>query len=427
MAPLQHIIIVGAGPAGLVLALMLGKQNINVTLLEANDFLDKNPRASHYSAPVVHDLRRAGVLDDIKKVGFVPDGVTWRKPDGTKLASVKMAVNDEEDHMVCLPLDRMTQIVYDHLIKQPTVKILWKHKVTAKIDQDDKKARVVVETPEGEKTFEGDYIIGTDGANSQIRRALFGDLSFPGKTWEEQIVATNVYYDMSPYNWGDSSFVIDKEHWVMVAKITTDGMYRITYGELPGLTYDQLKERQPWKFKTFLPGNPDPDQYKIVGFSPYRVHQRCAESFRKGRFLIAADAAHLCNPFGGMGLTGGLVDAGNLYDCLIGIHKDLADDSILDRYSEVRKQKYHEIIDPISSGNIIRMWQDPETMLENDQFLQACLKVENDPEASKAMQAGMKAVMHDFTKEYKNASGTQDGPEKLNGVPPASLVAASDG
>ncbi|KAG8630297.1 hypothetical protein KVT40_001916 [Elsinoe batatas] len=424
---LENVIIVGAGPAGLVMALMLGQQGVNVTLLEAAEHLDKNPRASHYSAPVTHELRRAGVLDDILKVGFIPSGVSWRKIDGTMLATLSMANVAQEDKMVCLPLDRMTKIVYDHLVKQPTVKILWKHKVTAKLDQDDKKARVVVETPEGEKTFEADYIVGTDGANSQIRRALFGDFNFPGKTWDEQIVATNVYYDMSPYDWGDSSFVIDKEHWVMVAKITNDGMFRITYGEKPGLSYDELKARQPEKFKTFLPGRPDPDKYKIVNFSPYKVHQRCAESMRKGRFLLAADSAHLCNPFGGMGLTGGLVDAGNLYDCLIGIHKGLTDDSILDKYSDVRRKVYHDIIDPVSSGNIVRMWQDPETVLDEDKFLQMCRSVQDDPEASKAMQAGMKAVMHDFTKDYTNGNGVQDGPEKLDGVPPAALVAASDG
>ena len=78
----------------------------------------------------------------------------------------------------------------------------------------------------------------------------------------------------------------------MAAKIGKDGLYRITYGEKPGLTYDQLKERQPMKFKEFLPGHPDPDQYKIVNFSPYKIHQRLAPSMRVGRFCLAADAAH---------------------------------------------------------------------------------------------------------------------------------------
>lgn len=101
---------------------------------------------------------------------------------------------------------------------------------------------------------------------------------------------------MSPYNWQDSNFIVHPEHCYMVAKIQNDGLLRITYLEKAGLSREEYLERQPEKFKTFLPGHPDPDKYKIVNFSPYKIHQRCAEKFRVGRFLLAADAAHLCNP-----------------------------------------------------------------------------------------------------------------------------------
>lgn len=82
----------------------------------------------------------------------------------------------------------------------------------------------------------------------------------------------------------------------MAAKIHTKGLWRISYGEKAGLTDDELRERQPWKFKEMLPGHPDPDKYKVINFSPYKIHQRLAKSMRVGRFLLAADAAHLCNP-----------------------------------------------------------------------------------------------------------------------------------
>lgn len=82
----------------------------------------------------------------------------------------------------------------------------------------------------------------------------------------------------------------------MAAKITKDGLWRVTYGETPGLTRDELIARQPEKFEKMLPGNPKPEQYKLANISPYRVHQRLATKLRVGRFLLAADAAHLCNP-----------------------------------------------------------------------------------------------------------------------------------
>ena len=61
-------------------------------------------------------------------------------------------------------------------------------------------------------------------------------------------------------------------------------------------SYEELAARQPAKFAAMLPGNPKPEDYVLANFSPYRVHQRLAEKMRVGRFLLAADSAHLCNP-----------------------------------------------------------------------------------------------------------------------------------
>lgn len=84
---------------------------------------------------------------------------------------------------------------------------------------------------------------------------------------------------------------------------------------------------------------------------------------------------------GGLGLTGGIVDVGNLFDALIGIHKGVADDSILDKYAEVRKRMWEEVVDPMSRENFRRLHdQDPDTARENDGFFQALIKAENDHE-----------------------------------------------
>ncbi len=82
----------------------------------------------------------------------------------------------------------------------------------------------------------------------------------------------------------------------MAARITNDGMWRVTYGETAGLTKEQYIERQPAKYKAMLPGHPGPSEYRLTNLSPYKIHQRLAERLRVGRFLLAADAAHLCNP-----------------------------------------------------------------------------------------------------------------------------------
>ena len=105
-----------------------------------------------------------------------------------------------------------------------------------------------------------------------------------------------MYYDFSQFGWEDANLIIDPEHWFLAARISKDGMYRVSYGEKAGYSRDQLIARQPLKYEILLPGHPTPDQYKLVNVSPYRIHQRLAEKMRVGRFLLAADAAHLCNP-----------------------------------------------------------------------------------------------------------------------------------
>lgn len=109
----------------------------------------------------------------------------------------------------------------------------------------------------------------------------------------------------------------------------------------------------------------------------------------------------VCNPFGGMGLTSGIVDVGGLFDCLFGIHESVADESILDKYSEIRRQKFYEIIDPISSSNILRLFdQDPEKALDNDEFLQILKRGEEDHDFAREVQLGINRLKHDFTQYY---------------------------
>lgn len=78
----------------------------------------------------------------------------------------------------------------------------------------------------------------------------------------------------------------------MASRISKDGLWRVTYGEIPGLSRDELLARQPAKFEAFLPGHPKPDGYKIASINPYKCHQRLAEKMAVGRFALAADAAH---------------------------------------------------------------------------------------------------------------------------------------
>jgi 2-polyprenyl-6-methoxyphenol hydroxylase-like FAD-dependent oxidoreductase len=170
--------------------ILLAKEGVKVQIVEASNELDKNPRAAHYAPSAVYDLDRAGVLDDVKAQGIHPDAVCWRHPDGSFIAGIRNRM-DIDHPMVCLPLDKLDILLLEHFLKAPNTEVLWEHNVVS-IEQDENEARVNVETPTGKKTFAADYVVGCDGANSQIRRSLFGDLNYPGETLQKQIIATNV-------------------------------------------------------------------------------------------------------------------------------------------------------------------------------------------------------------------------------------------
>lgn len=78
--------------------------------------------------------------------------------------------------------------------------------------------------------------------------------------------------------------------------MTKTGLWRVTYCDTPGLTREEYIQRQPTRYQELLPGNPQPGEYRMTNIGPYRMQQRCVPSFRVGRVLLAADAAHVCNP-----------------------------------------------------------------------------------------------------------------------------------
>ena len=106
-----------------------------------------------------------------------------------------------------------------------------------------------------------------------------------------------MYYDFDKkFNWWDSNFIVHPTNWFMAARITNDGLWRVTYGDDASLGRDEIVKRQPKRYEVILPGSPKPGDYQLVGISPYKLQQRCAKSFRVGKVLLVADAAHLCNP-----------------------------------------------------------------------------------------------------------------------------------
>jgi 2-polyprenyl-6-methoxyphenol hydroxylase-like FAD-dependent oxidoreductase len=196
-------LIVGAGPAGLLLALLLAQHGIPSVVLEAWDRLDERLRATQYGVPATRIFRRAGILDDLraKSIPNFPY-ICWRsvKDDGKRLTGIDLsAAQDEEDRMTVLPLNQILQIMYRHCQERyrGLIDIKFNHQVVD-IGQDSGKAWAVVDVGKEneEKTrliFEADYLIGCDGGSSTVRKCLFGR-NWPGDTFDYHLMVQNVSF-----------------------------------------------------------------------------------------------------------------------------------------------------------------------------------------------------------------------------------------
>ena len=184
------------------------------------------------------------------------------------------------------------------------------------------------------------------------------------------------------------------------------------------MTLQEILANQPAQYERLLPGHPRPDEYTVTNISPYKLHQRCAERFRVGRICLAGDAAHLCNPWGGLGLTGGFADVMGLAECLEGIATGQADEQILDKYDEVRRSVFHGYIDPVSTANYFRVSAlGTDEAIEKDPFIGMCVAAKTDPKVKEQMEnvffnlyldpwdhadslQSIYATCHDFTQYY---------------------------
>lgn len=343
----RQVIVVGAGPVGFLTALGLARQGVQVTVLDAEEEVIRSPRAAVYYHTTLSVLKKLGLLDDAEAIGLQSTAFNMRWPETGEIMRADMRdtpeAGQEIDHNLHFGQHLLADLAMEHLARLPGTEVLWNHTVKA-MAQSGGKARLAVDTDEGELWFEADWIIGTDGARSTVRK--LAGLEFEGFTWPERFVATNIDYPFEDLGYATANMVVDPVNWAVIARLGRENLWRVTYGEDGELPESTILQRLPERFAAILPDASIP--YRVDNFSPYRVHQRCAPRFRVGQVLLAGDAAHACNPCGGLGLTGGVLDADALSDVLGAVIAGRADDSVLDFYAEERRRVFQEVTSPMS-------------------------------------------------------------------------------
>ena len=305
----QQVIVIGAGPTGLMTALGLAQQGVEVTIIERAEELQDAPRGIVYHWSTLDGLERLDLLDDARKVGFLKQDYAYRvRTTGESIPYGLSALEGQVKHPYNLHLGQgaLARVILNKVQALPGVRILWGHSVTG-VKQDGAGVDVALKSAAGETSLRASWVVGADGASSAVRGAL--GLGFEGTTWPERFVAANIRFPDDRDGWAQSTFYVDDKYGAIIAKIDESGehgLWRYTYMEDSALPAETVRERLP-EFLSAVFGDDVAEKVELDAISPYRMHQRSASTYRAGRVLLAGDAAHATNPCGGLGLHHGAV------------------------------------------------------------------------------------------------------------------------
>ena len=361
----QCVLIAGGGPVGLLSALLLGRRGIPVRVFDMNDGPQPDPRAATTHPATLELLDAAGLVPDMKRVGLVAPIVDfWDRPTGEKVASfdhARLAWDTRFPYVVQCEQFKTAGLCLDRIAGLGHVEVNWSREVVA-VTRNDDRVTIEVRGPKGVECHDGAWLIGADGGRSAVRKAI--GIEFAGFTWPERFIVLSTPFDFATHRgYGPRNYFADPDEWCNCFQITADGppgLWRTVFPADPASSEEQLlsDDGVQRRLQKFFPA---PKPYEVIHRNIYVTHQRVATTFRRGRVLLAGDAAHVNNPIGGMGLNGGFQDAANLAEKLASVMLDAAPDKLLDLYDRQRRTVAVEFVQQQSIENKRRLEErDPE-------------------------------------------------------------------
>jgi 3-(3-hydroxy-phenyl)propionate hydroxylase len=378
MADNDRVLISGAGPVGCCAALYLAQKGIEVTLIEAAADLVEDLRASTFHPPTLDMLDDLGVVDQLIEEGIICPKWQYRDTREGVVAEWDLGVLENDTrhpYRIQCEQYKLTRIIVAELKKMDNVDIRFQTRGTG-AEQDEHGVTLKIETPDGPDALKGRYLIAADGASSAIR--IDQGIEYPGLTFPELWLCTSTEFKFEDQfeNLAPIAYIADPDFWFVFVRVP--GLWRLLLPSRPGEDAESLvsDETVQERMHQVCPKTGDYDTFHRTA---YAVHQRVAETYRKGRIFLAGDSAHINNPLGGMGMNGGIHDAINLTEKMIRVWNGEADDTEFDRYDAQRR--------PIAVDYV------QQTTLRNKAMLE-----ENDPDVRKAKHDEMRAMVADPAK-----------------------------
>ena len=350
MAIDERVLIAGAGPVGLTAAANLVRGGVPVTVFEAGGDLSEESRASTFHPPTLDMLDRLGAAKPLIAQGLAAPQFQYRTKQHGVLAQFDFgAIADATAHpyRVQSEQSKLTRILYEQLRHKNEFELHFDSPVRH-VAQQRSGVEIAIEREGRAETRTGRWLIGADGARSDVRRSL--GIEFPGFTWPERFLVVSTPFDFRAVipDLVAVSYVCDPKRWHFLLQIP--GLCRVMF---PVAADESDELALSGEFAQSLMANvvPGISRYEIAHVTLYKVHQRVAKTFQQGRAFLVGDAAHINNPLGGMGMNGGIHDAINLTARLIEVWHGAKAEAELERYDRQRRLVTLEYIEKQSIQN----------------------------------------------------------------------------
>jgi 2-polyprenyl-6-methoxyphenol hydroxylase-like FAD-dependent oxidoreductase len=329
-----EILIVGAGPTGLVLALWLTRLGTRVRIVDKTAEPGTTSRALAVQARTLEFYRQIGIDEEVvergRRVVAANLWVAGKHSAHAVLGAMGKGISPYAYALV-YPQDEHEQLLVGHLA-EAGIEVERRAELTAFEDRGDRIVARLKRADGGVETCEARYIAGCDGANSTVRNAL--NIGFPGGTYNHLFYVADVNA-RGPVMNGELHVALDLTDFLAVFPLRDDGCARLVgtvrqeaEHQRDNLTWNDVSKRVIESLKI--------EVERVNWFSTYHVHHRVAHQFARGRAFILGDAAHIHSPVGGQGMNTGIGDAINLAWKLAAVVKGHAKESILESYEPER-------------------------------------------------------------------------------------------
>jgi 3-(3-hydroxy-phenyl)propionate hydroxylase len=382
----RPVLVAGGGPVGVVAALALVRQGLEVHVFEAEDRVNEAPRAATTHPATLEMLADLGLIDDVIRLGLVARKFQfWDRLSGDLIAEFDHAILKDDTRfpfVVQCEQHKLANLAIERLRVLPNAHVHFSTKVVSAETLDDR-VEVTIDTGHKSETISGSYLIGADGGRSTVRKAL--GIPFEGYTFPERFLVLTTPFDFAAERGcGFRSYFSDPDEWANLFKVAGNdgrGLWRVVFPTQPGESDEQVlnDDSVQRRLQRFFP---KAGPYPVVHRNLYNAHQRVAATFGKGRAFLAGDAAHVNNPIGGLGLNCGIHDAVELSGLLGRVLRDGEPERLLDLYDQRRRPINVEYVQQQTIANKKRLEEkDPTARQASFAFLR---RTAADPTAHRA-------------------------------------------